>query len=245
MTALPVTVTLLILIAAIGLFGFAIKLYLSNRSLSQKVKDLEAKPPDWTHLSDQLIVAAKQNANQIVTSAQVDALKLTTEANVGKDLFQKDFKEALDKEINQTLISFNQHLQSLQQQIEQSVASNDTRYQKFLEGIEQQIFRTQKQAQDQLTVKVNELMFNFEQNLAASLSKSEQQSIEAVNLEVRSARQLIDSYKSQQLALVDENIVAVLERVMGLVLKEKLTVKDQLDLVYEALERAKLEKFFV
>lgn len=244
MTALPLPVTLLIVVALV-IFGLAVKLYLSNRALSQKVKDLEAKPPDWTHLSDQLIVQAKQNANQIVTSAQVDALKINTEANLSKDLFQKDFKEALDKEINQTLLGFNQHLQSLQQQIEQSVESNNGQYQKFLQSIEQQIFQTQKQAQDQLTVKVNELMFNFEQNLANSLSKSEQQSIEAVNLEVRSARQLIESYKSQQLALVDENIVAVLERVMGLVLKEKLTVKDQLDLVYEALERAKLEKFFV
>lgn len=223
----------------------ALKLYLHNRSLERKIQDLEAKPPDWTFLSDRLISQAKLDANKIVTSAEVDALKISTEANLGKDLFQKDFKEALDKEINLTLLNFNQHLQSLQSHIETRVNSNDDQYKKFLESIEQQIVETQKHAQEQLTTKVNELMLNFEQKLASSLAKSEQQSIEAVNLEVRSARQLIDSYKSQQLTLVDENIVAVLERVMGLVLKEKLTLKDQLDLVYEALERAKVEKFFV
>ncbi len=77
------------------------------------------------------------------------------------------------------------------------------------------------------------------------MAKAESQSLESISTELRSARDLIESYKSQQFALVDENIVAVLERTMALVLKQKLSLKDHMDLVYEALGKAKLEKFLV
>ena len=46
------------------------------------------------------------------------------------------------------------------------------------------------------------------------------------------ARQLIETYKSSRLKLVDENIVAMLERTLSLVLVKKLSLKEQTDLVY-------------
>ncbi len=43
----------------------------------------------------------------------------------------------------------------------------------------------------------------------------------------------------------DENIIAMMEQTLSIVLAKKLSLKDQLDLVYEALEKAKVEKFVV
>ena len=45
------------------------------------------------------------------------------------------------------------------------------------------------------------------------------------------------------MTLLNNNIVAMLEKTLSLVISKKLTLKDQVDLVYEALEEAKIERF--
>jgi guanylate kinase len=104
---------------------------------------------------------------------------------------------------------------------------------------------SQKQTEENMRTKINELLFKFEENLANFLATSEQKSFEAINLELKSARELIESYKVQQLAIIDENIVSVLEKTLDLVLTEKLSLRNQVDLVYDALYKAKVEKFLV
>ncbi len=91
--------------------------------------------------------------------------------------------------------------------------------------------------------KINNLIEKFEQDLTDFFAKTERQSIQSIELEIKSARQLIDSYKQQQMMLIDDNVVAILERTLSLVLTKKLSLRDQMDLINEALEQAKVEKF--
>lgn len=65
---------------------------------------------------------------------------------------------------------------------------------------------------------------------------------EDAHQELASVQKALADYKQTRLAAVDENILAVTQRTIELVLKKKLTVADQADLVYEALEKAKEEK---
>jgi hypothetical protein len=132
----------------------------------------------------------------------------------------------------------------LEQNYQKAIEDSKLHHNKFMHDIEQNILSSQNQNLTEMSSKVNDVLLKFEQNLADFLSKAENQSLESINLELRSARQLIDTYKSQQFNIIDENIIAVLERTVSLVLKQKLTLKDQMDLVHEALEKAKLEKFF-
>lgn len=144
---------------------------------------------------------------------------------------------------------FEKQLIETQKMLQNTLLQNMNQVQKthgqFLTNLEEMANTEQKNTTQRVDTKVNELLLNFEQNLTGFLSSSEQKSLEAINLEVRSARQLIDGYKAQQLAIIDENIVSVLERTLEIVLKEKLTLKNQVDLVFDALQRAKVEKFFV
>ncbi len=93
--------------------------------------------------------------------------------------------------------------------------------------------------EDEMQSKVTELLLNFEQKLTDFFASAEQKSLDAINLEIKSARALIDTYKSEQLKIVDENVVAVLEQTLNLVLQQKLSLRDQLDLVFQALEKSK------
>ena len=99
--------------------------------------------------------------------------------------------------------------------------------------------------QEAVENRINQLFEQFETRLTDHLLKIEQQSTTSVEAEISSIRTLIDGYKQQQLQLIDENIIAMLEKTLSLVIPKKLTLKDQLDLVNEALEKAKAEKFIV
>lgn len=99
--------------------------------------------------------------------------------------------------------------------------------------------------QEKIMAETNDLFEKFEENLSNYLTQTQSQSTKAIELELKAARSLIDSYKSGQLRVIDENIVAILEKTLSIILAKKLSLADQMDLVYKALEKAKAEKFFV
>ena len=61
--------------------------------------------------------------------------------------------------------------------------------------------------------------------------------------EASKAKAEVTAYKEKQMAAIDERIVAVTERTIAKVLKQKLSLSQHADLVYEALEKAKAEEF--
>lgn len=105
--------------------------------------------------------------------------------------------------------------------------------------------QTREKAGQALTQKTQSVFDRFEQNLSDFLIQTQQKSTYTVDLEMQAARNLIDTYKRSQLNLIDEHIIAVLERTLSLVLAKKLSLSDQVDLINEALEKAKTEKFII
>lgn len=126
----------------------------------------------------------------------------------------------------------------LQQAMEDHFNAAFKEYGRFLDA-------TREKAGQVLTQKTQNLFDRFEQNLSDFLIQTQQKSTYTVDLEMQAARNLIDTYKRQQLNLIDEHIIAVLERTLSLVLAKKLSLSDQVDLINEALEKAKAEKFII
>lgn len=183
--------------------------------------------------ADEIIHSAAQRADQIVSQAEVEGVKIASETKLGANLFQQTYDQKLEAALEEARKQFADDLQRTQQN-----------YQGMLGKLEQDSAKQQQELEELMKTKINDTLLKFEQNLSNYLTSAEQKSFEAINLELKSARQLIDTYKTQQLQLIDENIVAVLERTLSLVTRNKLSLKEQLDLVYEALEKAKVEKFF-
>lgn len=191
-------------------------------------------PPEWAlRQSEKIIGSAEKKAEAIITEAEVEGIKLETQAKLSGQDFERLYKQ-----------SINQSVKLAAEQLTDSLGKTQTTFQEFIKQLEQRSDNSERQLQELIKQRVGEILFNLEQSITSFLSTSQQKSIEAVNLELKSAHSLIDTYRSQQLALIDENIVAVLERTLSLVLHNNLSLKDQVDLVYEALEKAKVEKFF-
>lgn len=115
----------------------------------------------------------------------------------------------------------------------------------FLADLEKRGVEAQSLGQKNIEVRINQLFEGLENRLSDFLISTEQKTTSSIELELKSARGLIETYRQQQLQLIDENVLAMMEQTLSLVLNKKLSLKEQLDLVYEALEKAKAEKFIV
>lgn len=177
-----------------------------------------------------LLQDAMKKSQDIIAESQHQALGILADSKLQRRKIEEDYASALtgtsNKEqfaIAQIRQQFESYLKSLGQSADQSLAGSE----KLIEE------------------RINKLFEDFEQNLSTYLTETQQQSTKAITLEMESARALIESYKQQQFKLIDENVVAMLEQTLSLVLVKKLSLKDQMDLVYESLEKAKAEKFLL
>lgn len=168
-----------------------------------------------------VIKQALAKAQKILGKAELEGAEIIADSKLMTKRLEAQYGEALAKQIEKSQTEFENYLLELKTRSEQAEALT-------------QEFTKQR---------VNEIFEQFETNLATFLTSTEQKSIAAIDLELKAARQLIDTYKTQQLQLIDENIIAMLEKTLSIVLSKRLTLKDQVDLVYEALEKAKIEKF--
>lgn len=173
-----------------------------------------------------ILQKAYKQAQVILGRAELESVKVLADSKV----VAKNLEAKYEEKLAQTTDQLNKAQQD---------------YNTFLNDLKNQAQQTQLLNQEFTKQKTNELFEKFEANLAQFLTSTEQKSVMSIELEMRASKQLIDTYKQQQLALIDENIIAMLEKTLSVVLAKKLSLKDQMDLVYEALEKAKVEQLIV
>lgn len=220
---------------ATGIFGLstliATLLYLREYNRRRKVEtqgdkflgELQEKGLENLHQT-------LKKSQEIIGSAELEGVKTITQTRFESQKIEKDYQKKLTELIAQS----QETLTSSQAQLIQFMADLQKRSQEFEEAS-----RTSGEQ------RINQMFERLETRIADFLIQTEQKSVSSLELELKAARNLIESYKNQQLKLIDENIIAMMEQTLNLVLAKKLSLKDQLDLVYEALERAKVEKFIV
>ncbi len=203
---------------------YIIKLMPNILDLFQKKQPTPTPDPaDLIALHD-----ATQKAKEILSSAELEASKVVSDTKFYRNKLDMSFEAQLD----QTL-----------EELREEVTKANQQYSEYLNYLKQESDRSRNENQEQTRNQINAVFTKFEENLSDFLVQTEQRSVQAIDLELRASRELIESYKQQQLKLVDENIIAMLERTLSLVLAKRLSLKEHIDLVYEALGKAKTEKF--
>lgn len=190
-----------------------------------------------TFFTEKLEKNYQQSLQGALSDVQKEEVKLNAEATRQFASVEEAFKEHIQ--------SMENSVKSQIEQTNQKILLAEQNYEKFLQNLNAVSQKTQFDSIEGAKVKVDKLFEDFEVKLADFLLQSEQKMMLAVDLELRSARQLIDTYKVQQMNVIDENIMAMLEKTLSLVLAKNLDLKDQMDFVYESLEKAKAEKFVV
>lgn len=202
----------------------AVLLYLREYNLRKKLESegdkflQNVKEKGWETLNQSI-----KKSQAILGEAEIEGIKET--ATIELD-FQKKLTEALEHS-KQTITTAQDQLLAFMQDLQKR------------SGEFEQASKTSGEQ------RINQLFDRVENRLSDFLVQTEQKTTSSIELELRSTRELIETYKNGQLKLIDENIIAMMEQTLSLVLGKKLSLKDQLDLVYEALEKAKVEKFIV
>ena len=252
---MPEVVFGLVAVTAVALY---VREYMERKRLER-----DSKVSDQDKQNYQTIQQLTDTSHTIVDQAKNEANKLMQESRVFSSKTTQDFSQQLSSYLQEEEKQTGQAAQV----VEQSIAAKQAEFEKFMlhltqvldnktelsvKNFNQYLVNLQDQSEkaqaanwDGARERVNALFENFEQKMADFLLQSEQKMMLSVDLELKSARQLIDTYKVQQMNIIDENIVSMLEKTLSLVLAKNLNLKDQMELVYDSLERAKTESFLV
>lgn len=214
---LPINLTNLI-IFAIAVFAAGLYLreyYLRRKSFADQKKVFE----QTRQKSAELLHAAEEAESEIVSGGNWATKKLIAE--------------------------YSSKLADLVKNSAGSITSAQDLLIKFMEDLQKRSADFEQASQVSTEKRISQLFERLEEKLSDFLIQTEQKTASSIELELKSTRSLIETYKNQQLKLIDENILAMMEQTLAIVLAKKLSLKDQLDLIYEALEKAKVEKFIV
>ncbi|MBI3486105.1 hypothetical protein HY025_04150 [Candidatus Daviesbacteria bacterium] len=221
----------LILIIAILFFR---EYYLRQKLLKHFDQEEAARQKSF-----ELIHQAIERSQAILADAELDSIKIAAQNSLQTKKYEQDLEQKLASSIQETSGVLSKEESGFRDKLQGSLQE----FAKYLTDLKSKADLAQQSNQDLIKSQINQIFEKFEQNLADFLAQTEQHSVSTIDTEIRATRQLINTYKEEQLRLIDENIIAILERTLSLVLAKKLTLKDQVDLVYEALEKAKIEKF--
>lgn len=232
--------TPVIILASLTAVFFALFIYqlIENYRLKRRPQDVLEKAQDKSY---QLLSQAIKKAENIISVAELQGLKITTQNKLNSQDIENKYSAVMESITKKSSEDVSSTAVVAQQEI---IKAQDS-FMQYIESLAEQSDTTTKANQEAIRQKINKLFEVFEQGLSNFLTETQQQSVKAIDLELQASRQLIQTYKQEQFKMIDENIVAMLERTLALVLTKKLTLKDQVQIVYESLEKAKAEKFFV
>ena len=205
-------------------------LYLREYNLRKKLSQDEKIIQQFKQKGLENLHDSIKKSQAILSNAELEGVKIVADARHETADLEKDYEGKLQELIKHS----QQTITNAQEELLQFMSDLQKRSQEFE-------MASQKAGEE----RINQLFERLEARLTDVLVATEQKTTSSIELELKSVRQLIETYKNQQLSLIDENIIAMMEQTLSLVLAKKLSLKDQLDLVYEALEKAKVEKFIV
>ena len=221
---------IVILLTLIALLTAALYIWEVFKKAHRSSSDQDQLSDQTRQKSYQVVHQAIKKAQNILGLAEIEGLRIVASTKVSSGKLDQEFEDKLSKSITSA---------------QQVLTDAEAEFIKYLDELKSKTTTLELQTQQAAIARINQLFSNFESRITDFLVKTESQTTQSIQLELRSTRQLIETYKSQQLTLIDENIMAMMEQTLASVLGKKLSLKDQLDLVYEALEKAKIDKFIV
>ena len=180
--------------------------------------------------SNTILHRAIKQANKILASAELSGIGLFAKQKVKSDKIESEYEERL-----QTLEKL------VAEKFRNDSAAAEKAYNEFIASIESTIAAHVDSNRKLLEEKANKVMEQSQKVLNSFGGELHEKVKQQIEDELAHTKTSIADYRRQRLKVLDENIVEILEKTMRLALGSKLTLSEQSDLIYKALEDAKKE----
>lgn len=135
--------------------------------------------------------------------------------------------------------TFDQYKQKFEQNSEKA----EGEFVQFLADLQVRAQQTDNLIESVKKERIDTLFNTLENRLTTVIDETVTRTLATIQKELEDSHIAVQTYTNKQLSLIDQNAIDLLEKTLSIVLIKKMSLRDQLDLVYEALEKAKLEKF--
>jgi uncharacterized protein YjbJ (UPF0337 family) len=227
---LLLSLTVLFVVTQIVLFIFFIRSFgefkKSHNPDEEALKKFKQK-------SEEILRGSIQKANQILADAQKKGVDiLAKEESVGQDL-----SEDYAKHLNAVEAAFKE-------QFSKSADDAEKSYNEFIVQVGHVVNERIDKNEEMLKDRAGQMIEDARKALDGIAEKTREQVAAEVDKELDSARSEISEYKFRRMKIIDERIIQMLEDIIKVTLEKKLSLQEQSELVYRALDEAKKENAF-
>lgn len=230
-------VVIAIAISQLGVILFLVNFLKKNQLHDGAIKDAQEK-------SASVIADAVAKSNALVAKSQEETIeKVTGESKKLEELAQSfeqtvtNLEKTTTKEITDTAAEATQSVEEVAKTSEQTLEQMAKDTQQTLQNLVATDRKVLEEKTDEM-ISQSSLVF---QDFMKQLSSQVRQQLAG---ELETAKKEIDVYKQERIATINEKIIDILEETLVAVLGKKLSVKDEGEFVFEALEAAKKEHVF-
>ncbi|MFC1647321.1 hypothetical protein ACFL1A_03480 [Patescibacteria group bacterium] len=259
---LPLLPYLILLLVIVFVVVQLVMLWIIAHSIEAHKKDHlgdERMNKEVRAKSEGIIQKAMTDANQILSDAEKKGVEiLAKEESTGKSLskdysgkltqIEKSFTDELAKNAKLASSKLEEILTQSASSMSENIGKNDQAFQAKTNEIKKKVEDTlseyllQTTNHEKLLEEKSNKMLEETKFLFEKLSTKAQEDIKnQLEGEMELAKKEIDQYKKSRMAIINERIVDMIEDVALITLSKKISLDDQSDLVYRALEEAKKE----
>lgn len=193
---------------------------------------------------DYILKGAHDKAKQITYDARKDARKLLTDAELeGVKVIAKEKIESkhIEKEYEEKLETLTKDTEALLIKYGQSMDANLKR---LVDGVEKRVSSGISKNETFLQEETNKLSKQLSSTFTTLEANAKEQIRSNVEKEFIAVKKVIETYRQERYALIDSEILSLIEKTTAIALQKTLSLSDHTDLIYRALEEAKSKNTF-
>jgi hypothetical protein len=194
--------------------------------------------------NDKLSTESKMRSGQIMHKAMAEANELVAEASQkGLEILAREQMESKNLSAE-----YAKHLGAVEDTIREHFEKNaidaENAYNDFIASVGHVVNEHIDKNEKLMAEKAEQMLKEAHESLEKMTKDTEKRVNQEIEHELEASRHEIDEYKLRRIKMIDEHIVNMLEEIIRVALEKKLSLVEQSEFVYKALEEAKDENAF-
>ncbi len=176
---------------------------------------------------------ARKDARKLLAEAELEGVKVIAKEKLESKNIEKDYEEKLQTLTKETELLLAQYGKSMDGQLK-----------RLVEGVEKRVASGIAKNEAFLQDETNKLSKQLSNTFTTLEANAKEQIRSNVEKEFIAVKKVVETYRQERFALIDNEIISLIENTTALALQKTLTLNEHTDLIYRALDEAKSKNTF-